>query len=108
MEEGEQVDEENSKNKKVLAKKIAKKALIKMTPALVGILIIVVIATAVFSVFSAIKDKVIEILSNVGTALNKFWKWIRDDYWIKLDDKVETTVTNEETRTRRNGRYNCS
>ena len=100
------MDEENSKN--TVAKKIAKKALIKMMPVLVGLLIIIVIATAVFSVFTAIKDKVIEILSNVGNALNKFWKWLTDDYWIKLDDKVETTVTNEETRSGRNSRNNNS
>ena len=102
------MDEENSKNKNTVAKKIAKKLLIKMTPALVIIFIVVVIATAVLSIFTAIRDKVMEILSNVGTALVKFWKWIRDDYWIKLDEKVETTVTNEETRSGRNSKDKCS
>ena len=87
---------------------MAKKVLAKATPILVGILILVILVAALYSVFEAVIEKVIDILSNAGTAIVKFWKWIRDDYWIKLDEKVENTVTNEETRARRNSRYKYS
>ena len=93
---------EDSNKKNTTKKKITKKILSTITPVLIGILIVIIITTAVFSVFTAIKDKVIEILSDARATLNKFWKWIRDDYWIKLDETVEITVTNEKTRTRRN------
>lgn len=91
-----------------MAKKMAKKVLAKATLILVGILILAILVAALYSVFEAVIEKVIDILSNAGTAIVKFWKWIRDDYWIKLDEKVENTVTNEETRARRNSRYKYS
>lgn len=101
----------NSKNQNALGEKIAQKAkklLIKMIPVLAIVLIIVTIVMAAYLIFKSVIDKVMQILSNAGTAIVKFVKWIRDDYWIKLDEKVETTVTNEETRSRRNSKDNCS
>lgn len=91
------------KNKKLIKKMIIKAVL----PVFISILIIVIIASAVFTVFTTIKEKMIELASNTKTAVTGFWKWFTDDYWIKLDEKVEVTTLDDSGRRNNQKYYNC-
>lgn len=76
------------KFKKKLKRKLIKIALQCMIP--------IIIALCFFAVLNTIKDTLIDLLSNAGTAISGFlseaWQWMTDDYWIKLDEKVEYIV----------------
>lgn len=91
------------KNKKLIKKMIIKAVL----PVFISILIVVIIASAVFTVFTTIKEKMIELASNTKTAVTGFWKWFTDDYWIKLDEKVEVTAIDDSGRRNNQKYYNC-
>lgn len=93
------IDEELKKQAKQKAKKIAKSILIKIAPILIGLLIVVIIAGGVFSIFSEIKERIVGFLSDVSTTLSKYWKHFIDDEWIKLDEEIEFNNTNTDTRT---------
>jgi len=54
------------------------------------ILIILLIAAAVFGIWNGIKDTLIGFASAVGTAVSDAWRWLTDDYWIDLNEIVET------------------
>jgi hypothetical protein len=90
---------ENPKEKTNKEKKKIKNA-IKMVLLKISllILVVVVIATSVLTIFTAIRDKMIELASSIKTAVTGFWKWVKDDYWIKLDEKIEYEETDSETR----------
>lgn len=94
------IDDEIKNRTKGKLKKVAIGILIKMIP----VLIIIVLATQLFTVFSEIKDIMIDLMSNIGTSVTSFWKNFTDDYWIKLDK--ETTFNNKNEETRRDGRNN--
>ena len=91
-----------SRKAKEKAKRFAKKIFIKLLPVILGILILIVIATSVLSIFTSIMDKMAELAANIKTSLTNFWKWLTDDYWIKLDKEVEFEVTDPQTRTANN------
>ena len=97
-------DEESqvSRMAKQKAKNLGKKILIKLLPYIIGLLLVIVIASSVFSIFTSIMDKMVELAANVKTNVISFWKWVTDDYWIKLDKEIEFTVVDPETRTRNN------
>lgn len=71
-------------------KKRVKAGLIRL---LICALILVIIIGAFVSIFSGVVEKVKELLSNIGKGIRSFWKWITDDYWIRLDDDIEYTTT---------------
>ncbi len=54
---------------------------------------IIILACSLLGVFEAVKQKIQELLSSIKKALASFWRWITDDYWIKLDDEIEYTTT---------------
>lgn len=85
------------KNVEKLAKSniIKKKIKSILRKILICILILIVIAVAVLSIFNAVYEKVVELLSSVGRELKSFWKWISDDYWIRLDDDIEYTIIDD-------------
>lgn len=89
-------------------KKIAKKMILKyVMPIFITILVITILASAVFTIFTTIKEKMIELASNIKTAVSGFWKWFKDDYWIKLDEEIEVTVYDDSGR-RNKKRYYIS
>jgi len=53
----------------------------------------IIIAVCVFSVLNAVKEKMVEFLSDIGNSISSFfseiWKWITADYWIDLDEEKE-------------------
>ena len=85
------------KNAAKLAKSKAVKKKIKkgLMNILVGLLIVVMIVTAIYSIFKAVYEKVVVLLSSIGRELRSFWKWIIDDYWIRLDDDIEYTIIDD-------------
>lgn len=83
-----------SKNK--LFKKALKR---KLMISCAYVMIFVMLVGAIFSVFNTIKDKMIELASNIKTTVVSFWKWFTDDYWIKLDKEVEFETIDKDTRT---------
>lgn len=98
----EEEESQVSRMAKQKAKNLGKKILIKMLPYIIGLLLVIVIASSVFSIFTSIMDKMVELAANVKTNVISFWKWVTDDYWIKLDKEIEFTVVDPETRTRNN------
>lgn len=59
------------------------------------VLSIVLCASTYLSIINSVVDKIIELAQNLGKSIRTFWKWITDDYWIKLDDDIEyTTIDN--------------
>lgn len=78
-----------------LAKSKAVKKRIKagLRNILICVLIFVIIIGAVVSIFNGVVEKIKELLSSIGRELRTFWKWITDDYWIRLDDDIEYTST---------------
>ena len=100
----EEEESQVSRMAKQKAKNLGKKILIKMLPYIIGLLLVIVIASSVFSIFTSIMDKMVELAANVKTNVISFWKWVTDDYWIKLDKEIEFTVVDPETRTRNNKR----
>lgn len=66
-------------------------------------IVIIIIACSLFAVFDTIKDTMINLLSNAGTSISGFigktWQWMTDDYWIKLDEKIEYEVEGESGET---------
>lgn len=98
----EEEESELSRKIKRKAKRKAKDVLISVMPLLIVILVLIVVLESVFSVFTNIMDKMIELGANLKTRLDSFWKWFTDDYWIKLDKEIEYTEVDEETRTGNN------
>ena len=83
------------------AKAKLKKALkIKLIPVVAGILALVIIAMSFYAIMMTVEGKLIELRSNLTTAVTSFWKWMADDYWIKLDKEIEFSYLDEETRRR--------
>lgn len=83
------------------AKAKLKKALkIKLIPVVAGILALVIIAMFFYAIMMTVEGKLIELRSNLTTAVTSFWKWMTDDYWIKLDKEIEFSYLDEETRRR--------
>lgn len=83
------------------AKAKLKKALkIKLIPVVAGILALVIIAMSFYAIMMTVEGKLIELRSNLTTAVTSFWKWMTDDYWIKLDKEIEFSYLDEETRRR--------
>ena len=95
-------ESELSRKAKQKAKNKVKKLLLSALPTIIGILIVVVIAAGVLSIFTTMMDKMAELASNVKVTVSNFWKWFTDDYWIKLDKEIEFTGIDEATRSRSN------
>lgn len=78
----------NKEFKKKLKKKIIMSLLKCMIP--------VIIAVCLLCGIMAIKDTMVGLLANAGTAISGFlseaWQWMTNDYWIKLDEKIEYTI----------------
>lgn len=79
-----------------MGKKITKKILTRIC---ICVMVFVIIISALLSVFDSVKEKLIELASNIGQVLKSFWNWLTDDYWIKLDDDIEYK-TLDDTRSR--------
>lgn len=86
--------EEANKQKK----KVKKILIMKLMPVVAGILAVIIVAMLFYTIIMTVEDKLIELSSNLTTAVTSFWKWMTDDYWIKLDKEVEFSYLNEETR----------
>lgn len=87
----EKADQEKNKIKNKLKRKI-------LIPIVAGILAVIIIAMSFYAIIMTVEDKLIELSSNLTTAVTSFWKWMSDDYWIKLDKEIEFSYLNEETR----------
>ena len=78
----------NKQFKKQLRRKIIMAILKAMIP--------IIVALCFFGLLNAMKDKMIDLFANAGTAIRGFiaetWQWMTDDYWIKLEEEVEYTV----------------
>lgn len=78
------------KNKKFIRKRIIMFVLQYILP-------ILLIAACFFGVLNAVKDVLIGFASNVGSTVSEVWKWLTDDYWMDLNQIVETdTETGKE------------
>lgn len=82
--------------KSKLVKKGLKRKLIMLGMSAMVMLMIIV---TIVCVFNAIKDKMIELASSIKNTTISFWKWLTDDYWIKLNQEVEYEEIDAETRT---------
>ena len=78
----------NDKLKKRLMKQI-KLILIKITLTLI---IIVTIAGALFGIFHAVTEKMSDLFSEIGDFATSLWKWVMNDYWIDIDEKIVVTA----------------
>lgn len=63
-----------------------------------GMLAVILIVLSFYAVIMTVQDTLINLMSNVTTSVSSFWKWMRDDYWIKLDKEVEFSYIDEATR----------
>lgn len=77
---------EANKLKEELKKKL-KKAIITM--GMVAI-IVLAIAASFLGIINTIKDAMISFYANTTTAISEAWRWLTDDYWINLEEEVET------------------
>lgn len=87
----EKADQEKNKIKNKLKRKI-------LIPIVAGILAVIIIAMSFYAITMTVESKLIELASNLSTAVTSFWKWMSDDYWIKIDKEIEFSYLNEETR----------
>ncbi len=89
------------------AKAKVKKALKrKLIPVVAGIAGIILVLLSFYAIIMVVQDTLIGLMSNVTTSVSNFWKWMKDDYWIKLDKEIEFSYLDEETRRRdKNGSY---
>lgn len=81
-----------AKNK---AKKMATTLLIKLIPIIAAILVVVVIGGGVVSIFTTVKDTMIQLASNIATKVTTVWKDLTDDYWMDIDKEIEYIVNKE-------------
>ncbi len=95
IESGNVVEAVKSAAKLAKSKAVKKKIKAGLRNILIGTLIVVILVSAVFSIFKAVYEKVVELLSSIGRELRSFWRWITDDYWIRLDDDIEYTTIDD-------------
>lgn len=93
----DKLKEKAKEEKNKIFKKLKRKMLI---PIIAGILSVIIIAMSFYAIMMTVEDKLIELRSNLTTAVTSFWKWMTDDYWIKLDKEIEFSYLDEETRRR--------
>lgn len=96
----EKAKQEKSKIKNKLKLKLIKIIAIAILP--------IITAVSFYAIMMTVENKLIELSSNLATAVTSFWKWMSDDYWIKLDKEIEFSYLNEETRRRRKDNGNFS
>lgn len=81
----------NKKIKKIIVRKLIKGAILVLIP--------IILSLCFFGILNTMKDSMIDLLSNASTAISGFlgeaWQWITDDYWIKLDEKVEYIIDSD-------------
>lgn len=84
--------------------KIKRRLKLKLIPVVAGALALIIIAMSFYAITMTVESKLIELRSNMTTAVTGFWKKlvqsITDDYWLKLDEEVEFSYLDEETRRR--------
>ena len=77
-------------------KQFKKKLKRKIITTIIQFMIPVMIVLCMFGIVNTMKDELINLLSSAVTSvtgfLSKAWQWITDDYWIKLDEKIEYIV----------------
>ena len=72
----------------------------KLMTVLAGALAIMLVLVSFYAIIMTVQDTLIGLMSNVTTSVSNFWKWMRDDYWIKLDKEIEFSYLDEDTRAR--------
>lgn len=83
------------------AKAKAKKALKrKAIPIMAGIAGALLVLLFFYAIIMTVENTLMGLMSNVTTSVSNFWKWMTDDYWIKLDEEIEFSYLDEETRRR--------
>lgn len=92
-------DKLKEKEKDEAKKKLKKSLKRKLMMVIAGIMSFLIIISAFYAIIMTIEGALVELWSNVTTSISKFWKWIRDDYWIKLDEEMEFSYLDEDTRT---------
>lgn len=94
---------------KLAKSSVVKKALKrKIIEVIVGMLAVILIALSFYAIIMTVQDKLIQLSSNLTTAVTSFWKWMTDDYWIKLDKEIEFSYLDEETRSRNKNKCHIS
>ncbi len=84
--------EEKAKSK--LKKSLKRKLIIVIA----GVMSFILLLLSFYAIIMTVQDKLISLMSNVTTSVSNFWKWMRDDYWIKLDEEIEFSYLDENTR----------
>ena len=72
------------KDKKFI-RKLVLKILMKLLP-------IILAGAILFGLIGAVKSKMANLLSEVGGFFSNAWKWLTNDYWVDIDQKIEYVV----------------
>ncbi len=87
---------EESENKR--KSKLKKAVIAKLIPIVAGILGIIIIGMSVYSIIMTVQDGIASLLSSAGATISNFFKWLNDDYWIKLDKEIDSSSIDPNTR----------
>lgn len=78
-----------------IKKKIRLKIILAALKLLLPIMVIVILASSVLSIFTAVTDKMDELKSNITTFTTSVWKWFTNDYWIDIEKEIDCVIDEE-------------
>lgn len=90
----DKLEEKANQEKNKIKNKFKRKILI---PVVAGIVVLMLLLLSFYAIIMTVQGTLINLMSNVTTSVSDFWKWMKDDYWIKLDKEIEFSYLNEET-----------
>mgnify|MGYP007121887910 FL=1 len=70
----------------------------KLITAIAGMFAVIFIVLSFYAIIMTVQDTLINLMSNATTTVSSFWKWMTDDYWIKLDKEIEFSYLDKDTR----------
>lgn len=70
----------------------------KLITAIAGMFAVIFIVLSFYAIIMTVQDTLISLMSNATTTVSNFWKWMTDDYWIKLDKEIEFSYLDKDTR----------
>lgn len=62
---------------------------------LIVLLPIILAATALYSIWTAVADRMDDLKENITAFTVNVWKWFTNDYWIDIDQKIECIINGE-------------
>lgn len=78
--------------KMMKSKQVKKQLRKRLIQALITALIPIIIAGYFFGILNAMKKAMINMFTEMKGFIGKTWQWMIDDYWIKLDEKIEYII----------------